>query len=87
MVMTDGQVAETEDPEDRPGDGVGCIAWESARPARTAFDLLARETGGVSRFVTPRERWIWRPSPCLQAWTAPAEEVRVRFENAEARGG
>ena len=58
MVLTDGQVGGTEDILDiarANGIRLHCLGIGSASQDRF-LTLLARETGGVSRFVTPRER-------------------------------
>ena len=58
MVVTDGQVMGTEailDVARATGLRLHCLGIGSASQDRF-LTLLARETGGVSRFVTPRER-------------------------------
>jgi hypothetical protein len=58
LVLTDGQVSGTEAILDRArstGVRLHCLGIGSASQDRF-LALLARETGGVSRFVTPRER-------------------------------
>lgn len=58
MVLTDGQVGGTEDILNIARAGgirLHCLGIGSASQDRF-LTLLARETGGVSRFVTPRER-------------------------------
>jgi hypothetical protein len=58
LIMTDGQVSGTEsilDGARSAGVRLHCLGIGSASQDRF-LTLLARETGGVSRFVTPRER-------------------------------
>jgi Ca-activated chloride channel family protein len=58
MIVTDGQVSGTEDILERAhaaGVRLSCLGIGSASQDRF-LSLLARATGGVSRFVTPRER-------------------------------
>jgi Ca-activated chloride channel family protein len=58
LIMTDGQVAGTEtilESARKTGVRLHCLGIGSASQDRF-LTLLARETGGVSRFVTPRER-------------------------------
>jgi Ca-activated chloride channel homolog len=58
LILTDGQVAGTDDILTRARAGgirLFCLGIGSASQDRF-LSLLARETGGVSRFVTPRER-------------------------------
>jgi Ca-activated chloride channel family protein len=58
MIVTDGQVSGTEEILERAhatGVRLSCLGIGSASQDRF-LSLLARATGGVSRFVTPRER-------------------------------
>lgn len=58
VILTDGQVYGTEDilaQARATGVRLSCLGIGSASQDRF-LSLLARETGGVSRFVTPRER-------------------------------
>jgi Mg-chelatase subunit ChlD len=58
MIVTDGQVSGTEQILERArstGLRLFCLGIGSASQDRF-LSLLARETGGISRFVTPRER-------------------------------
>ena len=58
FVLTDGQVAGTEtilENARKTGVRLHCLGIGSASQDRL-LTMLARETGGVSRFVTPRER-------------------------------
>ncbi len=58
LIMTDGQVSGTEkilESARSAGVRLHCLGIGSASQDRF-LTLLARETGGVSRFVTPRER-------------------------------
>lgn len=58
LILTDGQVAGTEtilENARKIGIRLHCLGIGSASQDRF-LTLLARETGGVSRFVTPRER-------------------------------
>lgn len=58
LILTDGQVSGTEEilaQARKVGARLSCLGIGSASQDRF-LSLLARETGGVSRFVTPRER-------------------------------
>jgi len=58
MILTDGQVSGTEvilESARTAGIRIHCLGIGSSSQDRF-LTLLARETGGVSRFVTPRER-------------------------------
>lgn len=58
LLLTDGQVYETEEIVSRArwsGARIHCLGIGGASQDR-CLALLARETGGMSRFVTPRER-------------------------------
>ena len=64
--MTDGQVMGTEAILARArstGTRLHSLGIGSASQDRF-LTLLARETGGVNRFVGPREEWTWPPSTC-----------------------
>jgi len=61
LILTDGQVAGTEEilaHARAAGIRLHCLGIGSASQDRF-LALLARETAGVSRFVTARSAWIW----------------------------
>ncbi|HXG33157.1 MAG TPA: VIT and VWA domain-containing protein [Bryobacteraceae bacterium] len=83
VVLTDGQVFGTEEilAAARPlGIRLHCLGIGSASQDRF-LALLARETGGVSRFVTPRERVDVSALELFASISRPvAEGLRVRCE-------
>jgi Ca-activated chloride channel family protein len=88
VVVTDGQVAGTEDilgPVRASGARLHCLGLGAASQDRF-LTLLAREAGGVSRFLTPRERVDLAALELFAAIGAPmAAEVKVDF--SELAGG
>ncbi len=87
LVLTDGQVFGTEEilAAARPlGIRLHCLGIGSASQDRF-LALLARETGGVSRFVTPRERVDVSALELFASISGPvAEGLRVRSEGLNA---
>lgn len=86
FVLTDGQVAETEailSAARAAGARLHCLGIGSASQDRF-LTLLARETGGSSRFVTARERVDLEAVGLFAGVGRPvAEEVTVRLVGAE----
>ncbi len=82
FVLTDGQVAATEpiiQNAKAPNVRVHCLGIGSASQDRF-LTQLARETGGVSRFLTPRERVDWAAVELFASIGKPvATNVRVRL--------
>lgn len=83
FVLTDGQVAATEDilaVSRAAGVRLHCLGIGAASQDRF-LTLLARETGGVSRFVTPSERVDTGALELFAGAGRPlASEVEVSFE-------
>ncbi len=83
FVLTDGQVAATEDilrVSRAAGARLHCLGIGAASQDRF-LTLLARETGGVSRFVTPRERVDTAALELFAGAGRPlASEVKVSFD-------
>ena len=89
FVITDGQVYATEDilRLARPAEiRIHCLGIGSASQDRF-LTLLARETGGTSRFLTPRERV---GIPAVELFTSAslpvATDVRVQFKDLPGAG-
>lgn len=86
VVLTDGQVAETEAilrTVRAAGVRLHCLGIGSASQDRF-LTLLARETGGCSRFVTPRERVDVEAVALFAGVGRPlAEGLEVRFPGAK----
>ncbi|MDW8310700.1 MAG: hypothetical protein RMK20_15105, partial [Verrucomicrobiales bacterium] len=86
FVVTDGQVSGTEailQEASKRGVRLHCLGIGSASQDRF-LSLLARETGGVSRFVTPRER-VDAAALELFASVGRPVAVEVRVETSHAR--
>jgi hypothetical protein len=87
LVVTDGQVGGTEDilrEARQHGARLHCLGIGSASQDRF-ITLLARETGGVSRFVTPRERVDAAALELFASILQPvAVEVTVRPSRADS---
>lgn len=88
LVITDGQVAATESILDEVRNGqirLHCLGIGAASQDRF-LTLLTRESGGMSRFVTPGERVDIAALDLFAAIGAPvASDVRIEFE--ELSGG
>ena len=86
LVLTDGQVMGTERilPSVRAGGmRLHCLGIGSASQDRF-LTLLARETGGVCRFVTPRERVDLAAVDLFASIGRPiASDLKARMEGAE----
>lgn len=84
FVVTDGQVAGTEDIltlARKQGFRLHCLGIGSASQDRF-LTLLSRQTGGVSRFVTPRERVDVQAIELFASSGAPlATHLRVDLED------
>ena len=81
LVLTDGQVAETEpiiQAARQAGVRIHCLGIGSASQDRF-LALLAQETGGMSRFLTPRERVDMAALEMFAALGRPVAE-KLRFE-------
>lgn len=87
FVVTDGQVGGTEDilrEARQHGARLHCLGIGSASQDRF-ITLLARETGGVSRFVTPRERVDAAALELFASILQPvAVEITVRPSRADS---
>jgi len=87
FLLTDGQVGGTEaivQQAKRSGIRVHCLGIGSASQDRL-LSLLARETGGVSRFVTPRERVDMEAVELFAAAGRPvASDVAIEAKSLKA---